>query len=73
MDFSLAMQVMLALRGMTQGELAEALGTNRMTMWQIKRGFTPPADMQAQIRSILNWGEREDVALAMLAGEEVAA
>lgn len=73
MKFSQALQLMRALRGMTQKGLAEMLGVNQSTIWQIERGFTPPAEIEAQIRAALNWGEREDAALAMLAGEEVAA
>jgi DNA-binding XRE family transcriptional regulator len=67
MDFPKAVVVMRAFREMTQEELATAIGVSRATIWQIERGFTPPAEMQDRIREVLHWGPREDEALNVLA------
>ena len=56
---------------MTQIGLCDKVGVARSTMWTMENGFRPTPEIEEALREALDWGDREDEALAVLAGVEI--
>lgn len=70
MDFGRTVQVMRAVRGMTQRELADAAGVNRIVVWQIESGrMLPGSEIETAVKEALHWPENADEAFAILESE----
>ena len=56
MNLGRAVQIMRAARNTTQGQLADAIGVNRVWIWQIESEQMRPApDIEAKIKAALRW------------------
>jgi len=74
MDIGRAVQVMRAVRGLTQAELAAAAGVNRVVIWQIESGqMLPGPEVEVAIKRALRWPADAEQAFAILESEEEAA
>lgn len=73
MDFAKGMRVMRTVRGLSQTDLAliTGIGNTYLSLIESER-VMPRPDQIEMIRAGLGWGEREDEALALLAGEREA-
>lgn len=67
MEFGKAVRVMRAVRGISQKDLAYAIGVNPVVLWQVENGSLPREYVQQQIREALGWTPEMDAALDVLA------
>jgi len=71
MDFGQNLKTMRTIRNLSQAELAELAGTNRVFISHLETGkmlVTP--DLEKRLRKALNWTELEDKAFAILGRDE---